>query len=436
MRFHGSSRTLSINAWGRVVNSFVTPGADALNAPPPDIDLERLARAIEYGEIFPAFQQIVALPSGGIAGFEVLARWHDDEMGAIRPQQFIQLAERGGLMMPLMLRLVESACAAAVSWGGNFRLAFNLSPTQLQDDSLPARIEQVIRGTGFPISRIQLEITESALIDDLDTARHSFARLKNLGVKVALDDFGTGFSSFSWLQLLPFDAIKIDASFVRAMTGSRGSRKIVSAIIGLGQSLGMPVIAEGVETRAEARLLTGLGCDQGQGYFFGRPCVAELAPAILRTHGEYTHETVPLNLSCNLRLAQLNAIYASAPFALCFIDMSCRFISANGKYADLIGVDLSRIIGQPVAAVRPDMLPLIGDILAAAAAGSAIPVLESMTPDGNRTLLSTISAARDENDEVVGISAAIVDITRFKSSTPTRTFGKRPSGVSVLGGNS
>jgi PAS domain S-box-containing protein len=418
------------------VNSFVTPSADALTAPRPLIDRERLVRAIEYGEIFPAFQQIVALPSGGITGFEVLARWHDDEMGAVQPQHFIQLAERAGLMTPLMLRLVDSACTAALAWDGNFRLAFNLSPIQLQDDGLPARIEQTIRRTGFPMSRIQLEITESALIDDLDAARRSLARLKSLGVKVALDDFGTGFSCLAWLRALPVDALKVDASFVRSMTVSRDSRKIVSAVIGLGQSLGMPVIAEGVETRSEAHLLTGLGCDFGQGYLFGRPSHAEFIPAILRAQGEHTHETAPLNLSCNLRLAQLNAIYASAPFALCFIDMSCRFVSANERYAELIGVDRSRIIGRPVGDVRPDLLPLVRDILAAAAAGGTVPTLECMTPDGSRNLLSTISAARDENDEVVGVSAAIVDCTRFKSTPPTRAFGKRSSGACAPGSGS
>jgi PAS domain S-box-containing protein len=388
-----------------------------------------------YGEIFPVFQPIVALQTGGVVGFEVLARWRDDEIGDVPAHHFIQLAERTGLITPLMVRLIEAACAEALVWDGVFRLTFNISPTQVQDAKLPAHIEAAVRRSGFPASRIQLEITESVFIADLDAARHALTRLKGLGVGVALDDFGAGFSSLAWLQALPFDEIKIDASFIRSMLASRDSRKIVSAVIGLGQSLGMPVVAEGIETKAEMRMLIGLGCDLGQGYLFARPSRAVAIPAILRALGTHAHDGVPLNLSCNLRLAQLNAIYASAPFALCFIDMSRRFVSANRKYAELIGVDLCRLIGRRIDDVRPDMLPLVQDVLGAAAKGGIIPSLESVTPDGSRVLLSTISTARDENDEVVGISVAIVDITKFKSSTPLRTFGRRPPGAFALDEN-
>lgn len=392
------------------------------------IDKRRLRRAIERGQIFPVFHPIVTLPVGAVAGFEVLARWQDDEMGAVPPSRFIPVAERAGLMAPLTTHLMETACTAARQWGGRFQLAFNISPVQFRDAALPAQIEAAIRRTGFPFPRILLEITESALIDDLETARSLIARLKALGMRIALDDFGTGFSSLTRLQALPFDRIKIDASFVRTMTTSRGSRKIVSAIIGLGQSLGMAVIAEGIETVDEARMLTRLGCDFGQGYLFGRPSLAKLARRILNSRGESACEILPRNLSCNLRLAQLNAIYATAPFALCFIDMSRRFVSANERFAALIGIGLNDIVGRRVDDMSPDSLPMLTDILGAAANGNVLPPMESLAPDGRRILLSTVSPARDEDDEVVGISLAIVDITKYKSSTVARPFGRRPDG--------
>lgn len=252
----------------------------------PAIGRKRLQRAIERREIHPAFQPIVVLPAGAVAGFEVLARWQDEQLGAVPPGYFIRIAEQAGLIAPLMAQLMETACTAAVACHGRFHLAFNISPLQFQAPTLPRQIEAISRRTGFPFSRLQIELTESALIDDLSTARCLIARLKALGVQLALDDFGTGFSCLTWLRLLSFDSIKIDASFVRSMTTSGDCRKIVSAIIGLGQSLGMKVIAEGIETRDEAALLARFGCNLGQGYLFGRPSPAGSIPAVLRSLGE------------------------------------------------------------------------------------------------------------------------------------------------------
>lgn len=392
------------------------------------IDVSKLRRAIERRKIYPMFQPIVALPNGAVAGFEVLARWQDEEIGAVPPQHFIRLAEQEGLIGQLMAQLIEDACTSALLWGGNFQLAFNLSPLQLADDTLPTQIETTVGRTGFPVSRVQLEVTESTPINDLGDAKRLIKRLQNIGLQIALDDFGAGFSGFARLQSLPFDQIKLDASFVRSMTTSRNSRKIVSAIVGLGQSLGIPVIAEGVETIQTAWMLTKLGCEFGQGYWYGRPSRANAIPAILETSGEHVHETSPLNLSCNLRMAQLNAIYANAPIALCFVDMRFRFVSANQKFAELIGVDLNSIIGRRVQEVRPDTIPLLISVLDAISQGRVPPPSECVTPDGNRVLLSTVSVAYDEDNEVVGISVATIDITNHKSSVATREFGRPPAG--------
>jgi EAL domain-containing protein (putative c-di-GMP-specific phosphodiesterase class I) len=199
--------------------------------------------------LFPVFQPIVQLPGRSIASFEVLARLADEELGEVPPSRFIPVVERSGLIGELTYHIIQHACTAASAWKGAFRLAFNISPLQFQSLALPAQIEAAVRLSGFPLSRVQLEITESAIIDDISAARTAVSRLKALGMQVILDDFGTGFSSLTRLQALPFDKIKVDGSFVRSMRTSRQSRKIVSAIIGLGQSLGMPIVAEGIETR-------------------------------------------------------------------------------------------------------------------------------------------------------------------------------------------
>ena len=209
------------------------------------LDERHIRRGLQRGGFYPVFQPIVRFPTHSIAGFEVLARWNDAELGAVPPTRFVPVAEQAGLIPELTSQIIRSACTVAAEWKYQFRLAFNISPLQFQDARLPAQIEAAARPSRFPLSRIQLEITESAVIDDLSAARAAINRLKNLGAQVVLDDFGTGFSSLTRLQALPFDKIKIDRSFVSSMAASRESRKIVSAIIGLGQSLGMPVVAEG-----------------------------------------------------------------------------------------------------------------------------------------------------------------------------------------------
>jgi PAS domain S-box-containing protein len=390
------------------------------------VDRERVRRALEAGDIYPVFQPIVRLPSGSISGFEVLARWYDDELGAIPPSHFIPIAESAGLMGELTSQLIQTACASAAAWNGKFRLAFNISPLQFRGAELPAEIEEAARPSGFPLSRIQIEITESAVIDDLESARASIDRLKTLGVQIVLDDFGTGFSSLTRLQALPFDIIKIEASFVQSMGISRDSRKIVSAVIGLGQSLGMPVVAEGVETPTQLRMLTQLGCDLGQGYLFSRPALAEAIPALIGLRGEQSDDPSPLNLSCNLKLAQLKAIYAGAPFALCFVDLERRYVSANKRFAELIGVNLEEMLGRRVEEVYPDALPYVLADIEAVVTGRRVPPRECVMPGGHRVVLSTVAAARDENNEVVGMSVALIDITKYKRPATSELGRIRP----------
>lgn len=227
--------------------------------------------AVMSGHMVPHFQPLIYLATGRLVGFEMLARWSHPVRGIVSPAEFIPIVEELGLIGAMTGWLLSRACRAATSWPVDTLLACNVSPLQLRDRSLPAMIRAALDVNGLPAHRLELEITESAVVGDLELAGDLLGELKALGVRLALDDFGTGYSSLRHLQALPFDKIKIDASFVGSMIGNAGSRKIVAAVIGLGRSLGLTTVAEGVEERETVALLGELGCDVGQGWLFGRP---------------------------------------------------------------------------------------------------------------------------------------------------------------------
>lgn len=236
-----------------------------------------LRLAIARDELEPHFQPLVSIDTGRLLGFEVLARWTHAERGDVPPTEFVNIAEDTGLIVPLTEKLLRKACRVAARWPEELSVAVNVSPVQLRDRALPESISRILAEVGMPAQRLEVELTESALIGNLDLAREILTDLKTLGVRLSLDDFGTGYSSLAHLQALPFDKIKIDARFVRAMNSDVGSRKIVAAVVGLGHSLGLPTVAEGVEEKRDAEALRQLGCDAGQGWLFGRPLpVAEV----------------------------------------------------------------------------------------------------------------------------------------------------------------
>ncbi len=184
-------------------------------------------------------------------------------------------------MGPMTERLLRRACRAAAAWPAGVTLACNVSPVQLRDRGLPAIVRVALAESRLPPGRLEIELTESALLEDFGLAREILGELKALGVRLSLDDFGTGYSSLKHLQALPIDKIKIDAGFVRSMAENAESRKIVAAVVGLGQSLGLPTVAEGVEDAASACLLAKLGCTVGQGWLFGRAVPEREATAML-----------------------------------------------------------------------------------------------------------------------------------------------------------
>ena len=272
-------------AEGRGCFRFFEQGADARVRALANLERE-LREAVIADAIVPYFQPLVELNTGRLVGVEMLARWPHPTRGMVSPGEFISLAEDSGLIGPMTVSLLRLACRAAAGWPAHITLACNLSPLQLRDANLPAMVASVLAETGFPAARLELEVTESALIGDLALARSLLRDLKALGVRLALDDFGTGYSSLRHLQLLPFDKLKIDQSFVGAMPTDTESAKIVSAVVGLGHSLGLSTVAEGVETEEVAELLRGLGCDIGQGWLFGRPVPAHDIGALVTVSGE------------------------------------------------------------------------------------------------------------------------------------------------------
>lgn len=196
-----------------------------------------LRKALKSAEIVPYFQPMVGIRTGKLVGFEVLARWLHPQRGTIHPDEFIPVAEQDGLIGELTETILLQAFAATAALKKDLNISVNVSPIQLRDPSLPEEIRRAAAMAAFPLRQLTIEITESALVDNLELAGSIAAKLKRLGVKLALDDFGTGYSSLRNLQALPFDELKVDRSFVSSMVQSRDSRKIVAAVIGLGQSL-------------------------------------------------------------------------------------------------------------------------------------------------------------------------------------------------------
>jgi diguanylate cyclase (GGDEF)-like protein len=228
-----------------------------------------LQRAIATGEIQPFYQPLVSINGPDLVGFEVLARWIHPERGTIMPDDFIPAADARGLLPQLTYSILRQACRDARTWPDHIRLSINLAPSQLRDPLLVRRLAAILNEHAMPAHRIEIEITENALIGDMETTKKVLIALQKLGMTIALDDFGTGYASLFHLRELNFDKIKVDKSFVQATGGGDENAKIVRAMIALGKSLGLTVTAEGIEDQAQWMRLAAWGCDYGQGYLFG-----------------------------------------------------------------------------------------------------------------------------------------------------------------------
>ena len=233
-----------------------------------------LGEALTLGQLDLHYQPIMDCRTGRLFGFEALARWHHPVRGSVAPAEFVPVAEECGLILPIGRWALETACAEAATWPSEACIAVNLSPVQFRQPGLPQLVADVLRRTGLPADRLELEVTEGLLVDDTDRALAALTDIKRLGVRLALDDFGTGYASLSYLHRFPFDRIKIDRSFVKGLGCDAGATAIVTAILALGRSLRLWVTAEGVETEKQLALLRGQRCQHAQGFLLGRPVPA------------------------------------------------------------------------------------------------------------------------------------------------------------------
>jgi diguanylate cyclase (GGDEF)-like protein/PAS domain S-box-containing protein len=251
---------------------------------------ERLAleddvrRAVTAQDIIPHYQPLMQLAENRLVGFEILARWQHAARGDVKPEVFIPIAEKLGLIGELTYFLLRRACLDAHDWSPEITIALNISPLHFSDPLLPVKLLAILSETGFPPGRLEVEVTESAFVTDLHAARTALLTLQSLGIKISLDDFGTGYSSLYNLRELHFDKIKIDRSFVLSMQSNAGSAKIVHSVIALAKSLGLPTIAEGIEHREAMKEVIQSGGEYGQGFYFGQAMPAADAAKLVR-HG-------------------------------------------------------------------------------------------------------------------------------------------------------
>jgi diguanylate cyclase (GGDEF)-like protein/PAS domain S-box-containing protein len=242
--------------------------------------VQALREALDQDQFELNYQIQAALHTGEVTGYEALLRWRLPDGTYVSPADFIPLAEENGLILPIGEWVLRHACRAAAAWERPHKIAINLSPVQLSHIDLPRLVHEVLLETGLPPARLELEITETAMITDLDRTTHVLRQLKLLGVSIAMDDFGTGYSSLSTLRAFPFDKIKLDQSFMSEVGDGPQAHAIIRAVLALGESLGIPVLAEGVETLEQLTFLADQGCDEVQGFLLGRP-QASIQPDLL-----------------------------------------------------------------------------------------------------------------------------------------------------------
>ena len=243
-----------------------------------ELDLRNAITAEEF-EVF--YQPIVNLAENRITGFEALLRWNHPTRGRVAPNDFIPLAEETGLIGAIGEWVIRQACAEAMRWPSDMRVAVNVSPVQFRNKTLVLAVVSALAASGLRPDLLELEITETVLMNNNEATLAALHQLRDLGVRISMDDFGTGYSSLSYLRSFPFDKIKIDQSFVRDLAERPDSIAIIRAVTGLGQSYGITTTAEGVETQEQLDQMRAEGCSEVQGYFYSKPVPAgEIAPLL------------------------------------------------------------------------------------------------------------------------------------------------------------
>jgi EAL domain-containing protein (putative c-di-GMP-specific phosphodiesterase class I) len=247
-----------------------------------------LRRALELQEFTLHYQAKVNFKTGAITGVEALLRWQNPELGSVAPARFIPLAEETGLIVPIGKWVLREACRQSVAWRSQglppVRMSVNLSMRQLNDEALVREIQAVLAETGMDPTMLELEVTESSIMHNAARAVEILTAIKHLGVKLAIDDFGTGYSSLAHLKRFPIDTLKVDRSFIREVPNDAEDKAIAEAIIAMGKTLSLTVVAEGVETPQQQAFLSERLCDEMQGYYFSTPVAAQDFAELLRGH--------------------------------------------------------------------------------------------------------------------------------------------------------
>jgi EAL domain-containing protein (putative c-di-GMP-specific phosphodiesterase class I) len=254
---------------GRGNYRFFEAGMDARAQARRLLDLD-LRAALSRGEFEVHYQPILNIKGTQVICFEALIRWNHPQRGSILPSEFISLAEETRLIIPIGDWVLRTACMYAVRWPQNIRLAVNISPVEFENHNLVASVCAALSASGLAANRLELEITERVLLQNSEGSLTTLHKLRELGLRISMDDFGTGYSSLSYLRSFPFDKVKIDRSFVSEFAVRGDSIAIVRAVTGLGKSLGIRTVAEGVETSEQLALLRSEGCDEVQGHLFGQ----------------------------------------------------------------------------------------------------------------------------------------------------------------------
>jgi diguanylate cyclase (GGDEF)-like protein/PAS domain S-box-containing protein len=270
--------------------SFFESGMDARAQSRRKIEID-LRAAIQADQLRPYYQPLIDLKTGRITGCEALVRWPHPEHGMISPAEFIPVAEDTGLINALGTQILRRACNEAARWPDEVRVAVNLSPLQFRAGNLLSVVMEALKHSGLPPRRLELEITETLLLEKSNQVLATLHALRSLGVRISMDDFGTGYSSLSYLRSFPFDKIKIDQSFVRDLGANRDAQAIVRSIISLGIGLGVTITAEGVETEAELACLRAEGCHEGQGFLFSRARPNDEIVQLLRAQADAAPDT-------------------------------------------------------------------------------------------------------------------------------------------------
>ena len=252
-----------------------------------------LRRALAAGEFEVHYQPLLDLRTDHVAGFEALLRWNHPERGRVPPAEFVPVAEEIGLIVPIGDWVLRTACAEAATWPGDLKVAVNLSPAQFKSRKLASSVAEALGASRLPPDRLELEITETVLLECSEQNVEQLHQLRALGARIAMDDFGTGYSSLSYLRSFPFDKIKIDRSFVRDLDGDwrGGCAAIIRAVAGLGASLGVCTTAEGIETAAQLAFVRAEGCTEVQGYHLSPPRPAAEIAGMLRSVGAGAEKT-------------------------------------------------------------------------------------------------------------------------------------------------